>query len=176
MIQKKICLLGAFAVGKTSLIVRYVDSLFSDKYHTTVGVKIDKKQLTVDDQDLTLMIWDLAGQDELTRVKTSYLRGVSGYIIVADVTRPHSLDIAINMHKETREFTGDVPFILALNKSDLTDKWLIDREAVEKLRQEGVTVINSSAKTGEGVEVIFEQLSHQMLESKSANTTKAAGN
>ena len=176
MIQKKICLLGAFAVGKTSLIVRYVDSLFSDKYHTTVGVKIDKKQLTVDQQDLTLMIWDLAGQDELTRVKTSYLRGVSGYIIVADVTRPHSLDTAINMHKETREYTGDVPFILALNKADLTDKWLIDREAVEQLRQEGVIVINSSAKTGEGVEDIFEQLSRQMLEAHSIKTTNAAGN
>lgn len=169
MLQKKICMLGAFAVGKTSLIMRYVDSIFSDKYHTSVGVKIDKKQLTVNEQDVTLMIWDLAGQDDLTRLRTSYLRGAAGYIVVADGTRPFSLETAINMHKEAREYTGDVPFIVALNKSDLQNdgKWQVDPEQLGILQSEGAEIVLTSAKNDENVEIIFETLTKQMLEAQS---------
>ena len=170
MLQKKICLLGAFAVGKTSLIMRYVDSIFSDKYHTSVGVKIDKKQLVVDEQDVTLMIWDLAGQDDLTRLRTSYLRGAAGYIVVADGTRPFSLETAINMHNEAREYTGDVPFIVALNKADLKEdeKWQVDPEQLAVLREQGAEIILTSAKNDENVETIFEMLTKKILESQSS--------
>ena len=75
VIQKKICLLGSFSVGKTSLISRYVNSLFSEKYLTTVGVKIDKKLLTVAGQELMLMIWDIAGEDDFSTIRESYLKG-----------------------------------------------------------------------------------------------------
>ena len=84
MIQKKICMLGAFAVGKTSLVAQYVSSLFSEKYLSTVGVKIDKKQLTVDGRDVTLMLWDIYGQDDYQTVQPSQLRGMSGYLLVVD--------------------------------------------------------------------------------------------
>ena len=165
MVQKKICLLGAFAVGKTSLVLRYVDSIFTDKYHTTVGVKIDKKQLTVDEQDVTLMIWDLAGQDDLTRLRTSYLRGAAGYIVVADGTRPFSLETAVNMYKEAREFTGDVPFVVAINKVDLqnSDKWQVDEEQLTLLQEQGADIVYTSAKEGEQVEEIFQLLTAKML-------------
>ena len=165
MVQKKICLLGAFAVGKTSLVLRYVNSMFGEKYHTTVGVKIDKKQLVSNEKDITLMIWDLAGQDDLTRLRTSYLRGVSGYVIVADGTRPFSLNTAINMHKEAREYTGDVPFIVAINKADLRDEqWQVEEEQLKALEDDGATIILTSAKTGEGVEEMFQQLTQNILE------------
>ncbi|MGB1310629.1 MAG: Rab family GTPase [Leucothrix sp.] len=163
MVQKKICLLGAFAVGKTSLVLRYVNSIFGEKYHTTVGVKIDKKQLTVNEQAITLMIWDLAGQDELTRLRTSYLRGVAGYVIVVDGTRPLSIDTAITMHQEAREYTGDVPFIIAINKADLKDEWQVDALQLKKLEDEGVTIILTSAKTGDGVEETFQLLAENLL-------------
>ena len=164
MIQKKICLLGAFAVGKTSLVMRYVNSIFGEKYHTTVGVKIDKKQLTSQGKDITLMIWDLAGQDDLTRLRTSYLRGVAGYVIVADGTRPFSLNTAINMHKEAREYTGDVPFIVAINKADLKDEqWQVEAEQLKALEDEGATIILTSAKTGDGVDEAFQTLTESML-------------
>ena len=170
MVQKKICLLGAFAVGKTSLVMRYVNSIFGDKYHTTVGVKIDKKQLVHDGQEITLMIWDLAGQDDLTRLRTSYLRGVAGYVIVADGTRPFSLNTAINMHKEAREYTGDVPFILAINKADLIEEqWQVEAEQIKALENDGATIILTSAKTGDGVEETFQLLTKQILESESKN-------
>lgn len=171
MIQKKICLLGAFSVGKTSLIMRYVNSLFDEKYHTTVGVKVDKKQLIANGQDVTLMIWDLAGQDDLVRLRASYLRGVSGYIIVADGTRPFSLNTAINMHKEAREYTGDVPFIVAINKEDLRhEQWKVELEQLKALEDSGATIILTSAKTGKGIEETFQQLANKMLSSENTDT------
>src|SRR6187200_563405 len=87
MIHKKVCMLGGFAVGKTSLVSRYVSSIFSDTYLSTVGVKIDKKQLAVDGRDVTLMLWDLYGQDDFQTVQASQLRGMSGFLLVVDGTR-----------------------------------------------------------------------------------------
>ena len=87
MIEKKICMLGASGVGKTSLVSRFVSSIFSDKYLTTVGVKVDKKVVAVDDTQVTLLLWDIYGQDEFQTVKPAYLRGASGYLLVADGTR-----------------------------------------------------------------------------------------
>ena len=78
MIQKKICMLGSFAVGKTSLVARFVRSIYSEKYHTTVGVKIDKKQVQFDGKSMNLILWDLYGEDEFQKVHMSYLRGASG--------------------------------------------------------------------------------------------------
>ena len=177
MVQKKICLLGAFAVGKTSLVMRYVNSIFGEKYHTTVGVKIDKKQLVTDGEDITLMIWDLAGQDDLTRLRTSYLRGVSGYVIVADGTRPFSLNTAINMHKEAREYTGDVPFIVAINKADLREEqWQVEEEQLKALEDDGATIILTSAKTGDGVEEMFQKLTQKILAFDSENTSSDSEN
>src|SRR4026209_2201357 len=87
MLQKKICMLGGFGVGKTSLVSRFVTSIFSDTYLTTIGVKIDKKTFAVDAHEMTLMLWDIYGQDEFQTVRDSYLRGASGYLLVADGTR-----------------------------------------------------------------------------------------
>ena len=106
MIQKKICMLGGFAVGKTSLVARYVTSLFSEKYLSTVGVKIDKKQVSVDGQDVTLMLWDIYGQDEFQTVQTSQLRGMSGYLLVVDGTRRATLETARLMQQKATEAAG----------------------------------------------------------------------
>ena len=119
MIQKKICMIGASGVGKTSLIAKFVHSMFSDKYLTTVGVKIDKKTVSVDGAEVMLMIWDLEGDDEYQRLQTSYLRGTSGYLLVADGTRQITLDQAIEIQGRVAEAVGPVPFLLALNKADL---------------------------------------------------------
>ena len=81
MIQKKICLLGGFGVGKTSLVAQFVHSLFSDKYLTTIGVKIEKKSVPVDETQVELVIWDIYGHDDFQKLRTSYLRGASGYLL-----------------------------------------------------------------------------------------------
>jgi small GTP-binding protein len=163
MIQKKICLLGSFSVGKTSLISRYVNSLFSDKYLTTVGVKIDKKQLTVDGQELSLLIWDLAGQDDFTNIRTAYLRGMAGYIIVIDGTRHNSWDIALSIDKLVRETVGELPMAFALNKADLKSQWQINDNHLRSVAQNGKPVVETSAKLGEGVEELFATLANQLV-------------
>ena len=155
MIQKKICLLGGFGVGKTSLVSRYVHSIFSDKYLTTLGVKIEKKSVTFDDKSVELIIWDLHGEDEFQKVNMSYLRGASGYLLVADGTRRFSIDTALGLHETARRSIGKVPFILVVNKVDLADSWEIDPTALERF---GVPVVRTSAKSGENVEDTFAAL------------------
>ena len=163
MIQKKICMLGGFAVGKTSLVARYVSSIFSDKYLSTVGVKIDKKQLNVDGKDVTLMLWDIYGQDDFQTVQPSQLRGMSGYLLVVDGTRRATLETARQLQAKATEAVGPVPFILLLNKLDLAEQWEIDEPAFFKLVEEGWRVVRTSAKTGEGVEEAFNLLARAML-------------
>jgi hypothetical protein len=164
MIQKKICMVGAFATGKTSLVARFVKSIYSESYHTTVGVKIDKKSLKLADKDVNLILWDIQGEDEFQKLRLSYLRGLSGYLLVVDGTRRATLEKALAIQQTVEDTVGTVPFILILNKSDLTDEWEIDATAVGEISKRGWTVIQGSAKTGLGVEEAFLTLAKQMIE------------
>ena len=164
MIQKKICLLGTSGVGKTSLVARFVHSLFSEKYLTTVGVKIDKKIVPVDGTEVTLVIWDLAGDDDFQRLEASYLRGTSGYLLVADGTRQVTLDLALELQKRVAANLGAAPFILALNKFDLTPQWEVSEARIAALTAENFTVARTSAKEGAGVETVFADLARRMIQ------------
>jgi small GTP-binding protein len=163
MISKKICLLGAFAVGKTSLVSRFVSSLFAEKYHTTVGVKIDKKMVQLEGQEIGLLIWDLAGEDEFQRVEAAYFLGASGYLLVVDGTRRATLDQALLLRQRVETAVGPVPFQLLLNKSDLASDWDLDEAVLEGLRQQQWPLLKTSAKTGAGVEEAFLSLTRAML-------------
>lgn len=162
MIQKKICTIGAYAVGKTSLLSRFVKSIFDEKYLTTIGVKIDKKIVRVDGKEVMLMLWDLAGEDEFSQMKISYLRGASGYLLVADKTRPNTLETAFQLRARIENELGEIPFILVFNKSDLVDEIKIDKSDIDQLAQSGWQVIETSAKTGQGVEEAFLSLAKQV--------------
>ena len=162
MLQKKICLLGAFSVGKTSLIKQFVSSLFDEKYLTTLGVKIDKKIITVEETELMLMIWDLAGEDDYNTLKVNHLRGAAGYILVIDGTRPKSLEVALSVQERAQEALGDVPFVIALNKADLVEEWSLETEQLEDLENR-FAVLRTSAKTGDNVEKLFSELATRMI-------------
>ena len=166
MIQKKICMLGSFGVGKTSLVARFVEGIFSGKYLSTVGVKIDKKQVRVGDDDVLLLLWDLAGEDSRTQVQTSYLRGAAGYFLVVDGTFAESLATAKNIHKRAVETVGEIPVMLIVNKSDLWGRWEITMPELEKMTTEGWNIQVTSAKTGEGVEKMFLTMAEQALKYK----------
>ena len=109
-VQRKICMLGGFSVGKTSLVKRYVESIFSESYLTTVGVKIDKKVEQLPDRVVSLVLWDLAGEDDIGSLRMSYLRGSAGYVLVADGTRRSTLQVAlwlrerVEVDRATRQF------------------------------------------------------------------------
>ncbi|WP_009634428.1 Rab family GTPase [Synechocystis sp. PCC 7509] len=164
MIQKKICMVGAFATGKTSLVARFVKSIYSDIYHSTVGVKIDKKTVQLNKQEVTLILWDIHGEDEFQKIQMSYLRGASGYFLVVDGTRKHTLERALCLQKRVETAIGQVPFILLLNKYDLTEDWEIEDLMINELIEKGWIIIKSSAKTGLGVEQAFLSLTEKMLE------------
>jgi small GTP-binding protein len=163
MIQKKICMLGAHAVGKTSLVSRFVSSIFSEKYLTTVGVKIDRKPIAVDGRDVILMLWDISGQDEFQSVQQSYLRGSAGYLLVVDGTRRATLETAAKLHDMARRVVGPVPFVVVLNKADLESDWQVDEHGLWKLADQGAPIVRTSAKSGAGVEDTFVKLARAML-------------
>jgi small GTP-binding protein len=162
MIQKKICMLGAPAVGKTSLVTRFVQSIFSEKYLTTVGVKIDKKTVDVSGTEVTLVLWDLAGESDFQHLELSYLRGASGYLLVADGTRRKTLDTAVELQTRVSAALGSVPFVFVINKADLTEEWEIAEGRLSELRSAGWTIRSSSAKDGTGVDEIFSELAQMM--------------
>ncbi len=163
IIRKKICMLGTFAVGKTSLMARFVHGIFSEKYITTIGVKIDKKSLELDGQPIELLLWDLNGEDRFQKFSTSYLRGSDGYLLVADGTRKPTLDAALTLHKHTQATLGEVPFVLLLNKADLVDEWELEDEDWTHLQALGWTILQTSAKTGTRVDEAFHILAQQLV-------------
>ena len=163
MLQKKVCMLGAFGVGKTSLVRRYVQSIFSDTYLTTVGVKIDKKTLTVGNESVILLLWDIAGEDDVSPIRMTYLRGAAGYLLVADGTRAETLDVAADIQSRVKSEIGTVPFLVLLNKADLQESWDLAQEPVDRLADAGWKFIRTSAKTGEGIEEAFQELANLMV-------------
>ena len=165
-LRKKVCLLGAFAVGKTSLVSRFVKGVYSDKYLTTVGVKVDQKSITIGDIDLSLAVWDLAGEDEFQKVKVSYLIGAHGYVLVADGTRSETIETAKQLYQRANEAIGDVPFVLVINKSDLVSAWDVDDRVIDELTARGWRVILGSAKTGAGVDDAFTFLARALVGEK----------
>ncbi|HEU5219317.1 MAG TPA: Rab family GTPase [Gemmatimonadales bacterium] len=163
MIQKKICMVGVFGVGKTCLVQQFVHSIFSAKYHSTVGVKIDRKALTVDGTEVTLLLWDLAGRDGQEDISVSYLRGSHGILYVVDGTRRETFDQAFELHDLARDTIGDVPSAVALNKHDLTGEWVLTASDEERLAGLGWHAERTSAKTGMGVEASFGWLARAAL-------------
>lgn len=165
IVQKKICMLGTFAVGKTSLVRRFVESIYTDKYHTTVGVKIDKKLIDLDEQrKMMMMLWDVEGAEAAHELRKSYLRGASGYLLVADGTRKESLYRALEIQTRAQETLGLVPYIFLINKSDLIEQWEIEERELVALVEKGWHVIRTSAKSGAGVEEAFMTLAQKMME------------
>jgi small GTP-binding protein len=161
-LQKKICMIGGFSVGKTSLVKRFVQSVFSETYLTTVGVKIDKKAVELSDRIVNLILWDLAGEDDISSLRMSYLRGAAGYVLVADGTRPSTLGVALSLRQRVEAEFGSLPFVLLLNKNDLREEWAVGDEEVEGLRQSGWWVRSTSARTGEGVDDAFGTLAERL--------------
>jgi hypothetical protein len=163
MLQKKICMLGSFSVGKTSLVRRFVESIFSDVYQTSIGVKVDKKVVRAGEEEVNLVLWDIHGEDVYQKIRLAYLRGMSGYLLVVDGTRRRTLDDALALNERVIQEAGKVPAVLVFNKSDLHEKWEIDAARESELTAAGWNIIRTSAKTGDSVEEVFSKLTAAML-------------
>lgn len=167
-LSKKVCLLGDYAVGKTSLVRRFVFDLFDDKYLSTIGVKVSRKVIALprenDIVELTLMLWDLAGSDEFDEVRASYLRGSAGAIVVCDLTRPPTLDAVPDYSAELRQACPAARLVVAANKGDLAEKHQLTQEQVGRRCAElHAPYFVTSARTGANVEAVFRQLGRLLI-------------
>jgi len=179
VISQKMCLVGDFGVGKTSLIRQFVDRQFSDKYLSTVGVKISRKLVSISDsasdvantspeelKQLQLIIWDIEGSTRFKGITPSYLQGAKGALIVGDITRQSSMQ---NLKEHVQLFQSINPrsqVIIALNKVDLVTVQKRDtlfQALLMEFAKLKISVHITSAKTGEGVDEIFQNLAHQIL-------------
>jgi small GTP-binding protein len=172
---KKVCMVGDVAVGKSSLVRRFIYDLFEDRYvgtNGTTGVKVSCKVVTVPRNDtmieLTIMLWDLADSKDCDSVRVSYLRGAGGAVAVCDITRPSTIDGLYKYSRDLRAINPVAHLILAVNKTDLTDQWAMTDTQIEAVALDIKAPIHlTSAKTGENVDEVFRHLG-RMLVTKSA--------
>lgn len=165
-LSKKVCLLGDFAVGKTSLVRRFVYDLFDDRYLSTIGVKVSRKTITVpreyDMVELTMMLWDLAGSEEFNHMRSSYLRGAAGVFLVGDLTRPATFEALPRYVADIKEMGARVPLLLAANKADLlgqaNDSGALLQDVQSLAESLGAPLYVTSAFTGDRVEDAFRHL------------------
>ena len=172
-VSKKMCLVGDFGVGKTSLIRRFVDRQFSDQYLSTVGVKISRKNVELElagqpaKKNVQLLIWDLEGHTKFKAIAPSYLQGASGAIVVADLTRQETVDNLGERIQLVLSVNPKAAVIVALNKADL-----VEEEKLAKLaqsiqfteKQRVIAIYTTSAKTGKDVDEMFQKLAQKMVE------------
>lgn len=160
MISKKIILTGSFGVGKTSIFNQFIHQQFSDKYLTTIGVKVNKKTLTIDGKDLSLLLWDIAGEVAQDKVPASYFLGAGGIIYVMDLSRPMTF---VNMKSDLlflQKLLPDTTIIIVGNKKDLVSAADLDEMAHNLDVKWDFT---TSAKTGENIEALFLELGKRLI-------------
>lgn len=159
----KLCLLGDGAVGKTSLVRRFVYDVFDDKYLISFGTKVSKKSLAIGDDKVDLMIWDILGQKSHEALHAAYYRGAAGALAVCDFTRPDTMHSLRSWIGSFRSVVGNKPVIILGNKSDLDKEF-----SLEDLRSfgslVGCDVLETSAKTGQNVEQAFTDIGKRLLE------------
>lgn len=156
-------MLGTHGVGKTSLVRRFVHSVFSDSYLSTIGVKIDRKPVTVEGKEVVLMLWDVAGEEDLYQIPLSYIEGAAGCLIVIDGTRPQTVQSALEITERINGELAALPMVALCNKADLEDEWQLSAELLTRLEECGWPVLITSARTGENVEEAFAEIARRVL-------------
>ncbi len=162
VIQCKVCLVGTFAVGKTSLVRRFVHSMFSDRYLTTVGVRVDRRDVTVGNATVRMLIWDLAGEDPMQPLFESYLRGAGACVLVGDLTRAETIERLSEHRAACERVVPEASIAVLFNKADLGDDRETDDAAIRAASVSTIHAAESSAKTGAGVAPCFEAIAHEI--------------
>jgi len=159
-ITKKIVLLGHFGVGKTSLIRRFVDNDFDTNYQVTIGVQVKKKEVSLEKDTVSLLIWDIEGNTAIEKARKTYLMGSSGFIYVFDLNRPETFENIASEMEYLENNYPNIPVILIGNKEDLIDS---DEKKEYFLTNDINVDFFSSAKSGKGVNEMFHDISKKLI-------------
>jgi small GTP-binding protein len=167
-LQKKICLLGMFGVGKTSLVQRFVENMFAEKYQSTIGVKVDRKRVALSGHQtqahVDLLVWDIASQDDLQKPAQNYFRGAHGALVVHDLTRPESAQRLALYCERFLQIAPQAKIVFAGNKADLVAASSFDSAQFHSmLGPLAAPHLFTSAKTGENVERAFQMLAEAII-------------
>lgn len=156
----KVCILGAYGVGKTSLVRRYIHSIFSDKYLSTIGTKISKKSIKIGDKDIELILWDISGQDEFSSISKIQLTGSFVNIVLIDPTRKSTVKVAQDIIQDLEENMPDIPILKVISKADIPNEWEL---TVEEITEAFPKSLLTSAKTGLNVDSLFASAAEKAL-------------
>lgn len=160
--RKKICVLGASATGKTSLVASFSGEAFVSSYQSTLGVRITRAVVPVHERLREFVVWDIKGENEFYRIPQVYLAGCQGCLLVADGTRRATVDAALDIRARMREIAGNIPEVMLVNKLDLNDIWEVDEAMLSSLRSQGIGVHMCSARGGLALHTALEGLAHAM--------------
>jgi Ras-related protein Rab-1A len=161
----KILLIGDSAVGKTSLLLRYVDDVYNPEFKTTIGVDFKISTMELDSKIVKLQLWDTAGQDKFRNIVASYYRGANGIIIMYDITNRESFDNVRRWYDETRSYLQeDIPKLLVGNKVDVASQRSVDlADAADLANSLGMQYIETSAKTNTNIKEAFTSMTRSIL-------------
>jgi small GTP-binding protein len=162
MRRKKICIIGASAVGKTSLVASYSGALFNSGYQSTLGVRVTRAVVAISERLKELVVWDIRGESEFYSINPAYLYGSEGYVLVADGTRRTTLEQAMDLQIRMKGIAGDIPHVLLINKVDLSDIWEVDDALITAIRTQVPDVYTCSARGGITVHNAIEALARRM--------------
>ncbi|MHA1477567.1 MAG: Rab family GTPase [Promethearchaeota archaeon] len=164
----KVIIIGEAGVGKTSLVKKFVSGRFTSDYRISIGANLFVKELILNsDTDVSIQIWDIAGQEKWIKMRHLYYRGAHGALIVGDLTRGNTFEqLKEFWNPDLKKFCGDIPKILVVNKVDLEP--IVSTSDIEKLAQDinVKAIISTSAKNGQNVEEAFHQIAGAIITSK----------
>lgn len=164
----KVIIIGEAGVGKTSLVKKFVSGRFTSDYRVSIGANLFVKELILDsDIEVTIQIWDIAGQEKWIKMRHLYYRGAHGALFVGDLTRGDTFkQLKEFWNPDLKKYCGDIPKILVVNKVDLEP--IVSNSDIEELSQ-NINVkatISTSAKNGQNVEEAFHQIAEVIVSAK----------
>lgn len=171
--KSKVCLVGEAAVGKTSLIRRFVKDGFDDRYVTTLGAKVSKKEIQVEipERDLIIqmdmVIWDIMGEKGVRDLlKEAFFHGAQGILAVCDITRYSTLRELDDWVQSVYNVVGEISVVYTINKVDLKDEVMVlfeEKEVTMAAQAFDAPHFYASAKTGSNVQIAFQSLADDIV-------------